>query len=91
MPKFLGNVGPMLMTYSLDTMESLEASRWHNEAILCRRCYTPAFPSSTAGHLYVHNNTAGSGDLYRATFQRAQFAIHLPSVPFCPSSTIDLP
>lgn len=140
----------MLMTYILNTMESLEASRWHNEAFLCLHHHTSAFPnppmrwrlwrylvgttkrfiiciiihqlsqtlqcngntggvslaqrsyslatslytsfpSQAVGPLFVHNNTAGSGDLYRATLQRAQFAIHLPSVPFCPSSTIGLP
>lgn len=49
------------------------------------------FQSQAAGPLYVHDNTTGSGDLRRATFQHAQFAVHLPSVHSCASSTIEGP
>lgn len=74
-----------------NAMASLEASHWHNEALLCRHCYERAFPNQAVRPLYVHNNTTGSGDLHREISQHAQFATHLPSVPSFPSSTIDLP
>jgi len=57
----------MLVTYKLNTKAGLEAPRRRNEVFFVRIVCIPACPNGTTELLYLHHNTAGSGDLHRAT------------------------